>query len=529
VETLVAELRRRRVFRALLAWGVIAFAVLQVIEPVMHGLRWPEVTLSYVVVALALGFPVVVLLAWAFDVRAGRLERTAPSDAAFRLGGARLALVLVGLGVLCAVPGLGWYLLRWRRDVADGRPAIAASAAAGSTPGAAASSQRWLLPVGSSPARGPADALVTIVEFGDFQCPYTKLAEAPLRRLEARFPNKLRLVWKDFPLSAHPDADAAARLAQEALRQKGVEGFWQAHDRLLERSPLLGRAALEALASELDLDLGEIRQALATERHRSAIDADVEALARIGELGTPMFLVNGRLVDGDGEEALTQAVAEALEEARRAVVSGPPGDSPYDVVQRGARLAGGPRPRVALPDPGRRPARGGPAARAVAVHEFCDLSLPRCAWIEPVLRRTLQSYGDEVRLIWWDVGDSRRPEAVRARRAALAADARPGGFWAMHDAILDDLRTDDFRPPPPERLQLPALREHARRLGVDLATFDYALAFDEGRTSDGEEVEATRRLGLSPTTLVIDGEVHSGFEPAHLWRKAIDGALASRR
>jgi protein-disulfide isomerase len=479
------------------------------------------------VVALALGFPVVVLLAWAFDVRAGRLERTPPSGAAFRLGGARLALVLVGLGVLCAIPGLGWYLLRWRRHAADDRPAVAAPAAVQGAAGAAAS-QRWLVPVGSSPARGPADALVTIVEFADFQCPYTKLAEPPLRRLESRFPKKLRVVWKDFPLSAHPEADAAAQLAQEALRQRGVDGFWRAHDGLLEASPLLGRAALEALAVELGLDLGEVRQALATERHRGAIDGDVETLARIGETGTPTFLVNGRLVDGEGEEALAEAVAEALEEARRAVVSGPPGDRPYDVVQRGARVSGSPRTHVALPDPGRRPARGGPAARAVAVHEFCDLSLPRCAWIEPVLRRTLQSYGDEVRLIWWDIGDPQRPEAVRARRAALAADARPGGFWAMHDAILDDQRTEDFRPPPPERLQLPALREHARRLGVDLATFDYALASDEGRTSDGEEVEATRRLGLSATTLVIDGEVHSGFEPQHLWRQAIDGALARR-
>jgi protein-disulfide isomerase len=529
LETLVAELRRRRVFRALVAWGVIAFAILQVIEPVMHGLRWPEVTLSYVVVALALGFPVVVLLAWAFDVRAGRLERTPPPGASFRLGGARLALALVGLGVLCAIPGLVWYLVRWRHDAAERRPAIAAAAASRATAEAAASSQRWQVPVGSSPARGLADGLVTIVEFADFQCPYTKLAEATLRRLEARFPNKLRVVWKDFPLSAHPEADAAAQLAHEALRQQGVEGFWRAHDRLLERSPLLGRAALEALAGELGLDLGELRQALATERHRSAIDADVEALARIGEVGTPTFLINGRLVDGDGEAALAEAVGEALEEARRAVASDPPGDSPYDVVQRGARVAGGPRPRVALPDPGRRPARGGPAARTIAVHEFCDLSLPRCAWIEPVLRRTLESYGDEVRLIWWDVGDPQRPEAVRARRAALAADTRPGGFWAMHDAILDDLRTEDFRPPPPERLQLPALREHARRLGVDLATFDYAMASDEGRTSDGAEVEAARRLGLGATTLVIDGEVHSGFEPSHLWRKAIDGALARRR
>ncbi len=406
---------------------------------------------------------------------------------------------------------------------------MATSAAATPATEAATSSQRWLVPVGTSPVRGPADALVTIVEFADFQCPYSKQAEAILRRLEARFPNKLRVAWKDYPLSAHPDADPAAQLAGEALRQKGVAGFWQAHDRLLAMSPRVGRADLEALARELGLNLAEARKAIATERYRDAVDADVEALARVGTSGTPTFFVNGRMIQGEGEEELGQIVAEALDEARRVMASGVPQGRLYDELQKGARAAGEPRPRIVLPDPGRRPARGGPPARAIAVHEFCDLSLARCAWFEPVLRKTLQGYGDEVRLVWWDVGDPQRPEANRARRAALAANATPGGFWRMHDAILADLRTDDFRPPPPEKLGLPALREHARRLGIDLTTFDYAMASDDGTTAEREEVERARGLGLRPGTLVIDDEVHSGFEPPLLWRKAIDRALARRK
>src|SRR5947208_13895908 len=75
---LLAELKRRRVFRALIGYGIVAFAVLQIIEPVMHGLHWPEAVLSYVVVGLAVGFPIVVALAWIFDVNAGRIERPAP-------------------------------------------------------------------------------------------------------------------------------------------------------------------------------------------------------------------------------------------------------------------------------------------------------------------------------------------------------------------------------------------------------------------------------------------------------------------
>src|SRR5438309_1882974 len=105
---LLAELNRRRVFRALVVYGIVAFAVLQIIEPIMHGLHWPDAVLSYVVVALAAGFPLVVSLAWIFDVRAGRIKRTAPATAG-GLKGARLALVLVGLGLVAAAPGIIYF------------------------------------------------------------------------------------------------------------------------------------------------------------------------------------------------------------------------------------------------------------------------------------------------------------------------------------------------------------------------------------------------------------------------------------
>src|SRR3989449_9564068 len=103
---LVAELKRRRVFRALIGYGVVGFAVLQIIEPVMHGLHWPDAVLSYVVVALAVGFPVVLMLAWIFDVNKGRIERTAGKP--LRTG---MALALAGVGLLVAAPGAVYYLV----------------------------------------------------------------------------------------------------------------------------------------------------------------------------------------------------------------------------------------------------------------------------------------------------------------------------------------------------------------------------------------------------------------------------------
>jgi serine/threonine-protein kinase len=111
---LIAELKRRRVFRALVGYAIVAFAVLQVIEPVMHGLRLPEWTLSFVVIALAAGFPVALVLAWVFDVSSSGVERTLPLRPE-GLSGLRLALVVVGVAALALVPAVAWHLTRSSR------------------------------------------------------------------------------------------------------------------------------------------------------------------------------------------------------------------------------------------------------------------------------------------------------------------------------------------------------------------------------------------------------------------------------
>jgi serine/threonine-protein kinase len=146
--SLLAELRRRRVFRALLVWGAVSFAVLQIWEPVMHGLHLPEWTLSFVVVLLGLGFPVTLLLSWTFDLTATGVERTAP-EAGVGLRGGRLGWLLAGLGLLAAAPGLAWYGLRMA-----GGPG---QAAAGEAPA----------PGGSGEATAPGGPSIAVLPFAD--------------------------------------------------------------------------------------------------------------------------------------------------------------------------------------------------------------------------------------------------------------------------------------------------------------------------------------------------------------------------
>jgi len=431
---------------------------------------------------------------------------------------AALAGVAVALAALAA-----WQALRGRGAPSGSDHGSIASAPAA---GAAQPSERWAVPVDASARiRGSADAPVTIVEFGDFGCPYTKQAEAVVRRLAERYPDRIRLVWKDYPLNAHPDADAAAQLALEAMRERGDRGFWEAHDALLAMAPHLDPPALEKLGADLGLDRAELGRALRTGLHRAAIDGDVRTLSRLGRGGTPTFFVNGIRVEDSA--ALEQAVRTALPSAERLLAAGVPASRVYLELQRSARTTGDAPRRVALPPPGRRPTRGGSSPGAVVVNEFCDLTLPRCAWFERPFRETLRAYGEQVRLVWWDVPDPQRAEARLVTRAArAAASATPNGFWAMHDVILADQERERLSSAP-QRFGLGRLREDARSAGVELDVFDWEMASDDGRPL--QDVEEARALGLGAGTLVIDGELLSGFSPAWELRDAIERALARRR
>src|SRR4051812_26361078 len=119
MHAMIAELKRRRVFRALIAWAVLSFAVLQIIEPIMHGLHWPDVVLSYVVAALGAGVPMAAGAAWMTGT---------DEEAIGGPRGIRMALLLVAIGAIAAAPGLFWYFARGARHEEAAPAAMAGNA-----------------------------------------------------------------------------------------------------------------------------------------------------------------------------------------------------------------------------------------------------------------------------------------------------------------------------------------------------------------------------------------------------------------
>jgi protein-disulfide isomerase len=160
--------------------------------------------------------------------------------------------------------------------------------------------------------RGPAAASVTLVEYGDFQCPFCGEAYYVLRELEQRFRRELRLVFRHFPITqAHPLAFAAA----EASEAAGAQGrFWEMHDLLFENQPRFESRSLIAYATQLDLDIDGFADDINTHRHAERIRADFMGGVRSGVNGTPGLFINGELFDGPAD---LEPLARAIDEARQ--------------------------------------------------------------------------------------------------------------------------------------------------------------------------------------------------------------------
>ena len=143
---------------------------------------------------------------------------------------------------------------------------------------------------------GPADARVTLVEYGDFECPHCGALHPVVQAARKAFGGNLRFVFRHFPLrSSHPHALAAAKAAEAA----GEQGrFWEMHDRLYRRQTQLSDADLERHAGDLGLDLERFRQSLSSRAHEERIREDLTGAAEIGVRGTPSLFINGERYDG---------------------------------------------------------------------------------------------------------------------------------------------------------------------------------------------------------------------------------------
>jgi len=145
------------------------------------------------------------------------------------------------------------------------------------------------------PALGPAGAPIEVIEFSDFQCPFCLRAYPTVKQVMSTYGNKVRFVYRHFPLQNHPNARPAAEAAACAA---GQGKFWEYHDRLFENQGKLSDADLKEHAKAVGLDTAKFSACFDAKQFTKDVSEDVAAGQEAGVSGTPAFFINGRPLDG---------------------------------------------------------------------------------------------------------------------------------------------------------------------------------------------------------------------------------------
>jgi protein-disulfide isomerase len=169
---------------------------------------------------------------------------------------------------------------------------------------------------GDRPSFGPENALVTVVEYADFECPYCAKASETVHQIEKKYGGKVRFVFRQYPLAFHK----SARLAAEAALAAHAQGkFWPFHDRLYANQKALEREDLESYAKEVGLDMAKFERALDQGSQGDRVNEDIALGERVGVTGTPTMFVGTQRVRDAGDFA---HVSTMIDEALAAAQSG---------------------------------------------------------------------------------------------------------------------------------------------------------------------------------------------------------------
>jgi protein-disulfide isomerase len=374
----------------------------------------------------------------------------------------------------------------------------------------------YKVPIEGSPARGSKTALVTIVEFGDFQCPYCMKAESTLAELRGRYGDKLRIVWKDNPLPTHKRALPAASFAREARAKKGDEGFWQAHDALYGSQLALEDADLSRIAISLGFDGTSL---VSAPPHKKEIDADVDLADALGATGTPTFFIDGRKLQGaQPADKFITIIDEEITKAQGLVAKGVAPESVYDELTKNGSSGKTLDVKDTGPIPSDAPARGGKKP-LVVLQEFSDLECPFCKRAEPTLDQVLEEYGDKVKIVWRHHPLPMHPHAHLAAEVAEEVRVEKG------DKAFFSFTKQAFEAQP-NGLDRASLESMAAGLGVDRARLSKALDAHTHSAKIDADSAVAEKIGLGGTPSFVVGKyVVTGAQPISAFRRAIDRAI----
>ncbi|MGV3625640.1 MAG: DsbA family protein [Archangium sp.] len=380
----------------------------------------------------------------------------------------------------------------------------------------------YKVPIEESPVKGPNNALVTIVEFSDYQCPFCSRAHNTILELEKQYEGKIRVVMKQHPLDFHPRAKPAALSALAA----GEQGkYWEMHNKMFANQQQLEDATFEGYAKELGLNVEKWKADMQLPKFQQQIAKETALAMQIGATGTPAFFINGKKISGAQPiDNFKKIIDEELGKAEALVKSGTPADQVY--AKTIANGVTSPAPAPAAPSPGApapaalrkidvpadAPAKGGKNGAKVTIVEWSDFQCPFCSRVVPTLKQIEDTYGDTVKIVFRQQPLPFHNNAKIAAEASLAANEQ-GKFWPMHDKLFANAQA----------LDRASLERYAQELGLDVGKFKSALDSGKFTKRVEEDSAAGMAVGANGTpTFFINGREFVGAQPFDAFKNIID-------
>ena len=380
-------------------------------------------------------------------------------------------------------------------------------------------------PGDSSPAIGGKHPKVTIVEWSDFQCPFCSRVEPTLKQIRDTYKDDVRIVWRNEPLSFHPNALPAAKAAMAAARQGK---FWQMHDLMFAHQQDLGDAKYEEWAREIGLNIPRWKTDKESPEIAAEISKDSSYGQSVGADGTPAFFVNGKFISGAMPfDSFKPVIDEQLKKADELLKKGTRQDALYKaLVDENVKAAGAAAPAGAAAanddapvkvDVGSAPVLG-PRTAPVTIVEFSDFQCPFCGRVEPALKQIRDEYKGKVKIAWKNQPLSFHPNAMPAAEAAMAAHEQ-GKFWEMHDKLFEKQQS----------LSTEVYDQIAREIGLDLDKFHASIEAHRNQAAIQADMAAGSAIGASGTpTFFINGHKLVGAMPFESFKQVIDAELAAK-
>ena len=367
---------------------------------------------------------------------------------------------------------------------------------------------RYQVEVGESPSRGPKDAKVTIIEFSDFQCPFSKKVQTTLGDIIKKYPQQVKHVYKQNPLPFHKDAPLAA----EAALAAGAQGmFWEMHDIIFENQNQLKEENLLDHAQKLGLDVEKFKADLTSHKFKPQVDGELQQAAKVGASGTPAFFINGRFLSG--AQPLESFVKIVDEELSGKAIPFKWGTSVKEEKKEAKRVEEDPNKIYTVPV-GTSPVKG-PKNAPITFIAYNDFQCPFSKRVQPTIDQLMKNNPQNVKIVFKHFPLGFHKDAIGAAEAAMAAGAQ-GKFWEMHDKIFANQ----------EKISIDNLKGYAQELKLNMTKFNADLESHRFKPAIDEDTQTAGQLGVRGTpTVFVNGKKVVGAKPVEEFQKIIDEFL----